>query len=120
MSDPDAASGSQRDPSHADAAEAFARRVGDRPELDALLCFGSTARGEAAGLASDVDFLAVVSDDADRSAVAEELRDEAYGVMLEHGPVVEVHVLSRSTFEEYRAQDHPFVTRALREAESYA
>lgn len=105
---------------HAAAASAFARRVADDPDLEELLLFGSTARGEASGLESDVDFLAVVSDDADRPAVEDRLRDAAYDVMLEHGPVVEVHVVSRSTFEGHRSRGHPFVRRVLDDGEAYA
>lgn len=119
MSDPDAARVDATGRTHEAAAEAFARRVRDADGLEELLCFGSTARGEAAGLDSDVDFLAVVSDDVDRTAVADALRAEAYDVMLEYGPVVEVHVLARSTFATYREADHPFVTRLLREGEQY-
>jgi len=107
------------DGGHAAAAAAFARRVRDRGDLElaSLILFGSTARGDASGLGSDVDFLAVVPDDADRPAVEDELRDVAYDVMLEFGPVVEVHVLSRSAFE--RRRDHPFLRRAVREGETY-
>lgn len=105
--------------SHAAAAAAFARRVRDRDgvELASLILFGSTARGDASGLGSDVDFLAVVPDDADRASVEEALRDVAYDVMLELGPVVEVHVLTRSAFE--RRRNHPFVRRAVREGQAY-
>lgn len=102
---------------HASAATAFVRRVTERtvPGLESLVLFGSTARDEASGLESDVDFLAVVADDVDRSTVEDELRDVAYDVMLDYGPVVEVHVLSRSTFEQRRT--HPFVRRVMREGE---
>jgi hypothetical protein len=37
--------------------------------------------------------------------------------MLEFGPVVEVHVLSRTEFE--RRRDQPFVRRALGDGETY-
>lgn len=101
--------------SHRAAARAFVRQVRDRDlDLESLILFGSTARDEAAGLESDVDFLAVVPDEADET-VADELRDIAYDVMLEHGPVVEVHVVSRSTFEARR--DHPFVRGVVRGGE---
>jgi predicted nucleotidyltransferase len=103
---------------HSRAADAFARRV--RTEVDGverLVLFGSTARGDAAGRSSDVDFLAVVSDDADRRSVTDSLRDIAYDVMLEFGPVVEVHVLSRAEFE--RRRDRPFVRNALDDGEIY-
>lgn len=115
------ADGRAGDGAHAAAAEAYARRVErDVPEVEDLLLFGSTPRGEASGLASDVDFLAVVPDDVDRNALENRLREAAYDVMLEFGPVVEVHVLARSVLERYRDQDHPFVRRVLREGESYA
>lgn len=104
---------------HASAATAFVQRVRERDVsgLESLVLFGSTARGDASGLDSDVDFLAVVADEADRPAVEDTLRDVAYDVMLEHGPVVEVHVLARSAFE--RRRDHPFVRRVLREGTTY-
>lgn len=107
---------------HRQAAEAFARRVRARDVegIQELLLFGSTARGEAEGLASDVDFLVVVSDDVDLATVREELRDVAYDVMLDYGPVVQTHVLSRSEFETDRRTAHPFVENVLREGRSYA
>lgn len=106
---------------HATAAEAFAERA--REELaDALrhlYVFGSTVRGDADGLSSDVDVLVVLADDADHEAADETLHDLAYDVMLEHGPVVELHVFTVSTFE--RASDeNPFVRRAVSEGRSYA
>lgn len=106
---------------HSEAASAFVRRVTDRrpPGLEELYLFGSTARGDASGLDSDVDFLAVVSGTADRRAVEDELRDVAYDVMLEYGPVVEVHVLTRAAFDASRERGDPFVRRVIREGVSY-
>ncbi|WP_123539319.1 nucleotidyltransferase domain-containing protein [Halosimplex salinum] len=104
--------------SHRRAATAFARRIEERVDgVERLLLFGSTVRGDASGRSSDVDFLAVVADEADRTAVEERLREVAYDVMLEFGPVVEVHVLSRQEFE--RRRDRPFVRRVVRDGESY-
>lgn len=119
MSEP-ASPGAESGDSHRRAARAFARRV-DRaiPEVEALYLFGSTVRGEAKGLGSDVDFLAVVADDASQGRVTERLRDLAYDVMLEFGPVVEVHVLSESAFERRRDAEYPFVDAALSEGEAY-
>lgn len=120
MSDPDALSEGAPDGAHSSAAAAFAGRVERRDvPVEELLLFGSTARGEASGLASDVDFLAIVADDADREDVVDRLRAIAYDVMLEYGPVVEVHVLARSEFERRREQEHPFVLRVLRDGRSY-
>jgi len=121
MSEPETPPGRERGTSHEAAATAFARRVREEelPGLEDLFLFGSTVRGEASGLDSDVDFLAVVADDADRDAIENRLRDVAYDVMLEFGPVVEVHVLSRPEVDRYREQGHPFVRHVLGEGESY-
>jgi predicted nucleotidyltransferase len=107
--------------SHRRAAEEFVRRVQgkDIDSIQELFLFGSTARGDASELDSDVDFLAVIAEDADRRTVADELRDIAYDVMLEFGPVVELHVLSEVTFERRRKQGNPFVRNVLREGRSY-
>jgi predicted nucleotidyltransferase len=118
MNEPDGSSTTDSD-LHTSAAMAFVRRVSERDvrPLESLILFGSTARNEATGLESDIDFLAIVSDDADKRAVEDELRDIAYDVMLEHGPVVEVHVLSHSTFDQRR--DDPFIRRVVRDGEVY-
>lgn len=114
MSEPDTIS----DGVHETAAEAFVRRVETEvPAVDTLYLFGSTARGEAAGLESDVDFLAIVEDDVDRREIEDRLRDVAYDVMLSLGPVVEVHVMTRSEFDHHRSSDHPFVRHVVREGE---
>lgn len=107
---------------HRRAAEAFVERVRERelPGVERLYLFGSTARGEADGLASDVDFLVVLSDAVDRRRSEAALREAAYDAMLEHGPVVELHVLTESAFERRRKENHPFVRRVLREGRLYA
>lgn len=106
---------------HRAAAGAFVRRVAERKVsgVEQLILFGSTVRGEASGLKSDVDFLAIVDNNADRSTAEDALRDIAYDVMLDHGPVVEVHVLSRTQFERRADEGHPFVRRALQEGTSH-
>lgn len=106
---------------HAVAAEAFAERARDRfgDAVADLYVFGSTARGEARGLSSDVDVLVVLADDADHAAVDDALHDIAYDVMLEYGPVVELHVLTESAFERTNGEN-PFVRRAISEGRSYA
>jgi tRNA nucleotidyltransferase (CCA-adding enzyme) len=110
---------SESDDPHKSAADAFAHRVEIQhfDGLEELILFGSTARGDASSRSSDVDFLAVVTDDADRDAIEEALRDVAYDVMLEFGPVVEVYVFTRSEFDDRRA--HPFLRRASREGTAY-
>lgn len=105
---------------HAAAAAAFVDRTLDRfsPSVDRVYVFGSTARDEASGLSSDVDVLVVLADDADRGELDESLHALAYDVMLEYGPVVELHLLSEREFE--RSRDHPFVRHAVTEGRSYA
>lgn len=106
---------------HAAAAAAFVERA--RTAFGSLISdlyvFGSTARGDTRGLASDVDVLVVLDEDANTDAVADRLRDHAYDVMLEYGPVVELHLLSRREFEQSRRQGNPFVENAVREGRSY-
>ena len=82
--------------------------------------FGSTVRGEVRGLASDVDVLVVLDEDADYDATADALRDVAYDVMLEYGPVVELHILAESTFTRHQRDGNPFVRRVIAEGRSYA
>ena len=109
------------DDAHENAAEAFVERARAAcgGELAELYVFGSTISGEAAGLASDVDVLVVLADE-EREAAADRLRDLAYDVMIEHGPVVELHILSASTFEQYRREGNPFVERVVSEGRAYA
>jgi predicted nucleotidyltransferase len=108
------------DDAHENAAEAFVERARAAcgEELKGLYVFGSTISGEATGLASDVDVLVVLADE-DRETVADRLRDLAYDVMIEYGPVVELHVLSASTFERYQREGNPFVERVLSEGRAY-
>jgi predicted nucleotidyltransferase len=105
---------------HAAAARTFAERTRDRfgEAVTDLYVFGSTARDEARGFSSDVDVLVVLADDADHAAVDDALHDLAYDVMLEYGPVVELHVLSESAFAGAK-DENPFVRRAVSEGRSY-
>jgi predicted nucleotidyltransferase len=106
---------------HTKAAEAFVDRTRSRfsDDIDELYVFGSTVRGDADGLASDVDVLVVLDDDVDRAAMAEELRDIALDVMIEYGPVVELHVLSDATFTRYRREGNPFIRNVISQGQSY-
>jgi predicted nucleotidyltransferase len=106
---------------HAVVAEAFVDRARTRfeNEITKLYVFGSTVRGEAKGLASDVDVLVVLDDATDREPTTEALRDLAYDVMLEYGPVVELHILSEREFEQSRSQGNPFVQNVVEEGHSY-
>lgn len=106
---------------HTDAAKAFVDRARSQhgDDLIELSIFGSTVRGEATGRSSDVDVLIVLPDGPDRDAIANSLRDIAYDVMLEYGPLVELHILDEPTFERHRQEGNPFVQNVLREGRSY-
>lgn len=122
MSNREAASDSVRSDAHASAASAFVSRATARfdAEITELFVFGSTVRGEAEGLASDVDVLVVLDDAADSETITDELREIAYDVMLEFGPVVELHALSRGAFERSQQRGNPFVRNVIREGVSHA
>jgi len=115
------ANGSLPENAHADAAAAFVDRArsqyGDR--ITDLYVFGSTVRGEATGRSSDVDVLVVLSDRPERAATADSLRDIAYDVMLEYGPLVELHILDEHTFERQQQEGNPFVQNVLKEGRAY-
>jgi len=106
---------------HTDAAAAFAERVQSQyhDQVVELYIFGSTVRGETRGRASDVDVL-VVLDKSERQALADSLRDIALDVMIEYGPAIELHILSETTFKDYKQEQNPFIQNVLSEGHSYA
>ena len=107
---------------HTAAAEAFVERAiaAHGEPVVKLYVFGSTARGDARGVASDVDILVVLDDDCDRDGTADALRDIALDVMIEHGPVVELHILSETAFEEHQRDGNPFIRNVVSEGHLYA
>ncbi|WP_158057957.1 nucleotidyltransferase domain-containing protein [Halorussus halophilus] len=109
---------------HTDAAAAFVDRARSRhgDEITELYVFGSTVHGDAHGRSSDVDVLVVLGDDTktDRETIADSLRDIALDVMIEYGPVVELHILSEATFERYQREGNPFIRNVVTEGRSYA
>jgi predicted nucleotidyltransferase len=116
------AKGSTSATAHTVAAEAFVDQARSQcgDEIAKLYVFGSTIRGETRGLASDVDVLVVLNDGADEDVTADSLRDLAYDTMLEYGPVVELHILSETTFERHQHEGHPFIRNVVTEGRSYA
>ena len=121
MSDRETTNASSVD-THAAAAKAFVDRARSRfgSEITKLYVFGSAVRGQTHGLASDVDVLVVLDTTIDRETTAEALRDLAYDVMLEYGPVVELHILSEREFERSQDQGNPFIQNVVHEGRSYA
>lgn len=107
---------------HTVAAEAFVDQARSQhgDAIAELYVFGSTVRGETRGLASDVDVLIVLDNDADQDVTADSLRDLAYEMMLEYGPVVELHILSETAFERHQHEGNPFIRNVVTEGRSYA
>ncbi|WP_293029707.1 hypothetical protein [Natronococcus sp.] len=98
-----------------DATAAFAERA--QAEYDEsirhLVAFGSAVRGDDRDVHSEAELLVVLEDlepERDLEALARE-------VGLEHGTVLEVHVLPAGRYEE--REDHPFVERAFAEGDVY-
>lgn len=100
---------------HDRAAEAFVETAREQHDdsIQKLIVFGSTARGDAQGVDSDVDIFVVLDDE----SVVEQLRDLAYDVTLDHGVVVSVHALTTDRFAE--RNEHPFVKQVLSKGRSY-
>lgn len=99
------------------AAQAFADELrdslGDR--LDAVLLFGSVARGEDRAC-SDVDLLVVIDDD----QPIPDLSERIGRWMVEHGDVLQVHVLSRSEYERMQGRGTAFANTLQREGQALA
>lgn len=104
---------------HREAATAFFERVRDRLDtaIDALYLFGSVARANAMA-DSDVDVLAVISDDADYATVDDQLLDIAYDVQLEYGVRVEVHSIRASEFAARKKRGDPFIRTVIKEGKA--
>lgn len=107
---------------HAIAAKAFVDHARSQhgDDIAKLYVFGSTVRGETRGLASDVDVLVVLDKASKQDAVTESLRDLAYDVMLDYGPVVELHILSETAFLRHQQEGNPFIRNVVSTGRSYA
>lgn len=100
---------------HERAAVAFFERVREEvPEVDELYLFGSVARGRASP-DSDVDVLAVVSDEANFADVDDRLLGLAYDVQVDHDVPVEVHSVRAEEFEARKRRGEPFVRTVVEE-----
>lgn len=101
---------------HRDAAEAFTRQARDRygDAIEAILLYGSVARGTERGADSDVDLLVVVSDTVYASSLEDYLRDLAYEIELDRGVVLSLLVLSESDVDAQT--DRPFFATVQQDA----
>jgi predicted nucleotidyltransferase/DNA-binding transcriptional ArsR family regulator len=99
---------------HRAAAGAFFERIRSQlgTAIDALHLFGSVARATPTA-DSDVDVLAVISDEADYATVDDQLLDIAYDVQLEYGARVEVHSIRASEFAARNERGDPFIRTVL-------
>lgn len=106
-------------PLHREAASVFFERVLDHFDdaIDELYLFGSVARDTAAA-DSDVDVLAVISDDADYAAVDDQLLDIAYDVQLEYGVRIELHSIKAGEFATRQERGDPFIRTVVEEGEA--
>lgn len=81
-------------------------------QLDEIILYGSTARGEATDQ-SDVDILLVL-ETTDR---AETLYDLAFDIGLEHGVVISPYLKTKESFEARK--EYPFLQNVRREGRVY-
>lgn len=98
------------------AARSFAEELRDvlGERLDRVLLFGSVARGEP-GEESDVDLVVVEGEQP-----IPQLSRLIGRWMVEHGTVLQVHVLSREEFEEMQGRGTAFANTLQREGEALA
>lgn len=104
---------------HEQAFEDFASRMTNQwtDEIEQLILYGSTARGEAQGIDSDVDVLVVTASPAARDAVYDPAYDIAFDVMLEHGVTLSLNFKTAEELEEQR--DRAYVKNVLQEGRIY-
>lgn len=104
------------DSAHYRAAEAFTRQVRDQygDVVNAVMLYGSVARNEERGPASDVDLIVLIDDEVDRAEYERRIRDLAYDVELERGVILSLVVLSAA---DYYQRETPFLQHVQRDAE---
>jgi predicted nucleotidyltransferase len=108
---------SDPDSPHEQAFEDFGQRATEAigEEIQEIILYGSTARGETQGTKSDVDIFVVIES---ASETVEETLDEiAYDVMVDHGVVTSLMIKTEEEFESQR--EDPFVQTVLQEGRSY-
>lgn len=86
-------------------------------EIEKLILYGSTARGEARGTDSDVDVLVVTPSTATRDAVYDPAYEVAFDVMLEHGVALSLNFKTVEELEEQR--DRAYIKNVLQEGRVY-
>ncbi len=107
------------DPQHEQAFEAFASRMTEQwgDEIEQLILYGSTARGEARGIDSDVDVLVITPSTATRETVYDPAYEIAFDVMLEHSVALSLNFKTVEELEEQR--DRAYIKNVLQEGRVY-
>lgn len=105
------------DSPHEQAFEAFGKRATEAvgEEIQEMILYGSTARGETQGVKSDVDIFVVIQSGSE--TVEETLDEIAYDVMLDYGVVISIMIKTDDEFETQR--EDPFIQTVLQEGRSY-
>lgn len=101
---------------HEQAFEDFAERAMDEvgEHIEKLMLYGSTVRGEAQGIKSDVDIFIVV----DTLDVKRDLYAISNDVMLEYEVVPSLRIQTVNEFEQEK--DRPFIKGILQDGRAYA
>lgn len=100
---------------HERAFEAFSSQMLDQwaDEIERLILYGSTARGEARGIDSDVDVMVVTASPAARDAVYDPAYEIAFDVMLEHGVALSLNFKTEDELDEQ--SERRYVKNVLQE-----
>lgn len=107
------------DTEHEQAFEAFSARMFDQwgDEIEKLILYGSTARGEAQGIDSDVDVMVVTASPTARDAVYDPAYEIAFDVMLEHGVSLSLNFKTEDELDEQ--SERRYITNVLQEGRVY-
>jgi predicted nucleotidyltransferase/biotin operon repressor len=95
---------SPSDTQHEQAFEEFAAHLTEQwgDEIKQIILYGSTARGEARGIDSDVDVMVITETAQARDTVYDPTYDIAFDVMLEHGVGLSLNFKTTEELENQR------------------
>lgn len=104
---------------HEQAFEEFAARLTDQwpDEIEQIILYGSTARGEAHGIDSDVDVLVITPTEQARDTVYDPATALSLDVMIEHG--VALSLAFRTADEWDEQHDRAYVRTVRQEGRIY-
>lgn len=110
---------SPRNTQHEQAFEEFATHLTEQweDEIKRIILYGSTARGEAHGIDSDVDVMIITETAQARDTVYDPAYDIAFDIMLEHGVGLSLNFKTAEELEEQR--DRAYIKNVLQEGRVY-